>query len=185
MLQDLFSSGVLNLVYAIIVLVSFVFALLSLIGAEVGDALDFDADTDGGFDLLSVSPFALAMFGAAFGLTGLIARLWLGMEAIPSILVATVSGLVIGGIAQAIFIYFFSPSKSSHYSLEKDAIGREAEVTITIPSEGLGQIAFNNVSGRVTIGARSANDERIATGDLVVIEKIVGRVALVRPASGD
>ena len=185
MLQDLFSSGILNIVYAIIVLVSFLFAVLSLIGAEVGDALDFDTDADGGFDLLSVSPFALAMFGAAFGLTGLISRLWLGMEAIPSILVATVGGLVIGGIAQGIFVYFFSPSRSSHYSLERDAIGREAEVTITIPSDGLGQIAYNNVSGRVNMGARSATDERISSGDLVIIEKIVGRVALVRPAGDE
>ena len=100
------------------------------------------------------------MFGAAFGLTGLISRLWLGMEAIPSILVATVGGLVIGGISQAIFVYFFSPSRSSHYSLERDAIGREAEVIITIPSEGLGQIAYNNVSGRVTVGARSATTRK-------------------------
>jgi hypothetical protein len=185
MLQDLFSSGILNLVYAVIVLVSFLFALISLIGAEVGDALDLDPDADGGFDLLSVSPFALAMFGAAFGLTGLISRLWLDLETIPSILVATVGGLVIGGISQAIFVYFFSPSKSSHYSLERDAIGREAEVIITIPSEGLGQIAYNNVSGRVTVGARSATDERISSGDLVLIEKIVGRVALVRPAGDE
>jgi membrane protein implicated in regulation of membrane protease activity len=185
MLQDLFSSGFLNFVYAAIVLISFLFALFSLIGMEVGDALDFDADTDGGFDLLSVSPFGLAMFGAAFGLAGLISRLWLDMEAIPSILVATFSGLVIGGLAQAFFLYFLSPSRSSHYSLEQDAVGREAEVTITIPAEGLGQIAFNNVSGRVTVGARSATDERISSGDLVIIEKIVGRVAQVRPAGDD
>jgi membrane protein implicated in regulation of membrane protease activity len=105
------------------------------------------------------------------------------MEPIPSILWAAGSGILIGIAAQAFFLYVLSPSKSSHYSLEEDAIGRDAEVVITIPSEGMGQITFNNVSGRVTLGARSAAGQTIRSGEVVVIEKIVGRVALVRPTS--
>lgn len=184
MLQELFSSGALNCVFGIIALVSFLFALMSLIGAEIGEALDFDADvdTEGPFDLASISPFALAMFGAAFGLTGLLTRLWLDLGVVPSILIATVAGVLFGAAAQAFFLYVLSPSRSSHFSLADDAIGREAEVIISIPGDGLGQIAYNNVSGRVTLGARSAGGESISAGKLVIIEKIVGRVALVNPA---
>lgn len=187
MLQDLFSFDLLNLVYAGIVVLSFLFAVFSLIGAEVGDAIDFDggADSEGIFDFASISPFAMAMFGSAFGLAGLLSRLWLDLEAIPSILVATGAGLIMGGLAHVIFLKILSPSRSSHYSMSTDAIGREAEVAITIPDEGLGQISFNNVSGRVTLGARSSEGIQINTGDLVTIEKIVGRVAYVSLAAED
>lgn len=185
MLEALFSSGTLNLVYTIVFAISFIFALISLIGAELGDVLDFDvdADSEGIFDFVNISPFALAMFGAIFGMVGLITRLWLEMEAIPSIIWSAGSGILIGAAAQAFFIYILSPSKSSHFSLTDDAVGREAEVILTIPSKGLGQIAFNNVSGRVTLSARSSAGQQINNGDLVTIEKIVGRVAIVRPFS--
>jgi membrane protein implicated in regulation of membrane protease activity len=185
MLEVLFSSGALNIVYTLVFAISFIFALISLVGAELGDILDFDfgGEGEGSFDFVSISPFSLAMFGAVFGLVGLITRIWLEMEPIPSILWAAGSGILIGIAAQAFFLYVLSPSKSSHYSLEEDAIGRDAEVVITIPSEGMGQITFNNVSGRVTLGARSAAGQPIRSGEVVVIEKIVGRVALVRPTS--
>jgi hypothetical protein len=187
MLDALFSSGALNLVYTIVFAISFIFALISLVGAEIGDVLDFDIDpdSDGIFNFISISPFALAMFGAIFGMVGLITRLWLEMDAIPSILWSAGSGIVIGVAAQAFFLYVLSPSKSSHYSLTDDALNREAEVIITIPGDGLGQIAFNNVSGRVTMGARSAAGQEIHSGSLVTIEKIVGRVAIVRPYTAE
>lgn len=184
MIQEFFASGALNIAYAAVVFISFVFAVISLVGAEIGDALDFDFDADGGdadLDFVSVSPFALAMFGTAFGLTGLITRLWLDMTTIPSILWATGLGIVIGSAAQAFFIYVLSPSKSSHYSLVDDALKREAEVIITIPGDGRGTIAYDNVSGRVTLGARSATGNEIKRGEIVTIERITGRVAVVRP----
>jgi membrane protein implicated in regulation of membrane protease activity len=182
MLEDIFGSGLLNIVYAGSILISFIFALISLLGAEIGDAFDFDADVDGGdsgLDFVNVSPFALAMFGATFGLVGLITRLAFEMEALPSILWSTVAGLLVGGLAQAFFVYILSPNKSSHFSLQADAAGREAEVITSIPAEGLGEIAYVNKSGRMKLGARSSKGVPLRTGDLVVIEKIVGRVALV------
>jgi membrane protein implicated in regulation of membrane protease activity len=187
MFEDFFSSGALNFVYAAAVIVSFVFAIVTLLGAEFGDALDFDADVDAdsGIDFLSISPFGLAMFGAAFGLTGLITRLWFDMNAGASLVWAVVVGLGIGVLAQALFLYVFSPSKSSHYSLAADAVGRDAQVIVTVPNEGLGKIAFDNVSGRVTLGARSVTGKQIVNGEAVRIEQVTGRVALVRPVDDE
>jgi membrane protein implicated in regulation of membrane protease activity len=122
----------------------------------------------------------MAMFGATFGLTGLITRIWLEMEAIPSVLWAVGVGIIFGGLAQVLFIYVLSPSRSSHFSLADDAIGREVEVIITIPKNGLGQIAYDNISGRVTLGARSAEGVQIKPGEPVTIEKVTGRIAVVR-----
>ena len=184
MIQELLASGTLNIVYASAVLVSFIFAVITLLGAEAGDALnldlDLDADADGGFDFISISPFSLAMFGATFGLTGLVTRLWLEMETIPSILWAAAIGIIFGIAAQVLFISVLSPSKSSHFSLADDAAGREAEVIITIPAHGRGSIAYDNVSGRVTLGARSSTGKPIKRGEFVTIERIIGRIAVVQ-----
>ncbi len=185
MIQDIFASGTLNLVYAGIVIVSFLFALLSLLGAEVGEALDLGLDVDGdtGFDFINVSPFSLAMFGTAFGMVGLITRLWYEMAPIPSLLWALGIGFIFGVGAQAVFIYVLSPSRSSHFSLQSDAIGREAEVITTIPESGLGEVAYNNVSGRVRLAARSVEGQTIRNGQVVVIKRISGRVAFVQRVS--
>lgn len=185
MIQELLSSGTLNIVYALVLLISFFFALFSLLGVELGDAVDFEfeADADSVFSFVSISPFALAMFGATFGLVGLLTRFWLEIDAIPSILWSTAIGLLFGAAGQAFFLLVLSPSKSSHFSLDNDAIGREAEVMISIPKDGQGRIAYNNVSGRVVLGARSTDGKPIRAGQVVIIERIVGRVATVRLAS--
>jgi membrane protein implicated in regulation of membrane protease activity len=189
MIQEFFNSGALNFIYAAAVFVSFIFAMLMLFGAGIGDAFDFDfdadvdVDADADFDFLSISPFALAMFGAAFGLIGLITRITFDMGAAASLFWATVSGLIVGTLAQLLFLYVLSPSKSSHYSLADVAVGRDAEVIITIPAEGLGTIAFDTTSGRVTLGARSAMGKAIAKGQTVSIAKVTGRVAVVRLAA--
>ncbi|RMG89830.1 MAG: hypothetical protein D6706_20575 [Chloroflexi bacterium] len=185
MLTDFLSSGLLNLIYAGVVLTSFIFAVIILVGAEVGDVFDFDvdADTDAGLDFISISPFALSMFGAAFGFTGLVTRLWLEMTAVPSIIWSVVVGILVGGVAQLVFIYILSPTKSGHVRLSTDVVGQEAEVITTIPANGLGEIAFDSANGRIKLGARSATGKQIKNGQLVIIEKIVGRVALVRPSA--
>jgi membrane protein implicated in regulation of membrane protease activity len=178
MLQELLASGTLNLIYATIIVISFLFAVLSLLGLEIGDALDFDTDT--GLDFISISPFALAMFGSAFGLAGLLTRIWLEMDAIPSILWALGVGVLFGALAQLFFLAVLSPSKSSHFSFREDAINREAQVVLTIPKDGIGSVTYTNISGRVTLGARSATGQPIEAGALVVIERLAGRVAMVR-----
>lgn len=186
MLQDFLSSGALNLIYLAAVILSFVYAMLALFGSGLGDAFDVEVDAEldaeAEADFLSISPFALAMFGAAFGVTGLVTRNALDLAAAPSLLLATIVGVLVGAVAQVLFLYVLSPSKSSHYSLAEVAVGRKAEVIITIPTEGLGTIAFDMLSGRVTLGARSASGKQIAKGQEVTIERITGRVAVVRLA---
>ena len=183
MIQEFLASGTLNIVYAVAVLVSLVFAVITLIGAEAGDLLDFDldADADSGIDFVNISPFALAMFGALFGLTGLITRMWLDLSAIPSILWATGAGILFGVMAQAFFIYVLSPSKSSHFDLSAVALGREVEVIVTIPPDGRGTVAFDGAGGRLTLGARSGTGKQISRGQTVTVEKIVGRIVVVQP----
>lgn len=182
---DSLNLGTLDLIYIIILGISFVFALISLLGAEAGHAVDvnFDAHVDSHtLDFIHVSPFALAAFGATFGLAGLLVRVWLGMGAMASILWASGAGLIFGVAAQLLFVYVLSPTKSSHYSLEKEAVGQAATVIVTVPAAGRGQIALDLPNGRVTLGAQSDTGQQIRTGEAVVIDRIIGRIAFVRPA---
>lgn len=183
MLEDIFSNSALNIVYGIVLLISFIFAVISLMGAEFGDVVDIDSDIDADpeLDFVNISPFALAMFGAAFGVTGLITSIALGMGPFASLIIAFIAGLIIGLAAQVLFFKVLSPTKSSHYSLAEDAVGRNAQVIVTVPNDGVGTIAFDNVSGRVTLGARSITGKAIPTGVPVRIDDVTGRVALVRP----
>ena len=71
--MDIFGFTTLQCVYALVALVSFGFAVVSLIGAEFGDALDVggdvdvDADVDADADDAPLGPEDLGMTGAAKG----------------------------------------------------------------------------------------------------------------------
>ena len=174
----------LSAVYAALLAVSLLFVVLSLLGADATDALDLDVDLDidsDGLDVPSVSGFAIASFLASFGAIGLVTKVGMGRAAVPSALSALIAGVVLGVGAQALFIYVLSPTKSSHFSLADDAIGRRADVIVSIPEGGVGKIAFDNPSGRVTLGARSTSKEPIRSGQAVIVEKVVGRVAHFHP----
>lgn len=180
---EILQNDPLSAIYSALLGISLLFVVLSLLGADATDALDLDLDVDldsDGLDLPSVSGFALAVFLASFGAIGLI-TLGVGMGAIGSVMSAFFAGLVLGTAAQALFIYVLSPTKSSHFSLSDDAVGRRADVIISIPDGGQGKIAFDNPSGRVTLGARSTSGEPIPSGEAVIVEKVVGRVAHVHP----
>jgi hypothetical protein len=53
-----------------------------------------------------------------------------------------------------------------------------------IPVDSVGEVAFVAQGGRVTYTAKSAGPSPIARGTTVVIEKVVGGVAVVRPQGG-
>ena len=125
----------------------------------------------------------MAMFGAAFGLAGLVTRIVYDMPAIPSVLWSALAGILVAGLAQALFIYVLLPTTTSHVKLTDDATGRTVDVIITIPSKGKGTVAYDGKAGRVTLAAISSNGRKINNGESVVVEKIVGRVAYVSPAS--
>ncbi len=80
MSEFLQSLGVLNLVYLMLLVIGFIYALLTLLGQGVGD-LDIDLGLDGGdvpsFDqgeigLASISPMSIASFVTAFGAFGIV-----------------------------------------------------------------------------------------------------------------
>jgi hypothetical protein len=92
---------------------------------------------------------------------------------------AALGGFVIAIIAHFAFGYFLiAPQGSSEVRLQ-DFPGMQAEVITPIPVGSVGEIAFVSQGGRVTYTAQSSNGEAIPRGATVVVEKVIGGVAMV------
>lgn len=131
----------------------------------------------------SLSPVTVASFVTAFGAFGLIALGLFDTSAQWSLAWAAGGGLVVAVIAHFAFGYFLiAPQGSSEVKL-RDIVGAVAEVITPIPADSVGEVAFVAQGGRMTYTAKSATGTPIARGITVVIEKVVGGVAVVRPQS--
>jgi membrane protein implicated in regulation of membrane protease activity len=189
MAEFLGSLDLLNLIYLIFVGIGFIYALLILFGQGIGELDLPDVDIDAGdipsFDhgeigLPSISPMSIASFVTAFGAFGIISSQLFGASTVISLLTAVGGGLVVGIIAQLIFIYVFSPQISSTRT-KLDIIGTTAEVITPIPEDGVGQIALVSRGSRVTYSARTKSGHSFKQGDLVHVVELVGSIAFVEP----
>ena len=132
----------------------------------------------------SLSPVTIASFVTAFGAFGLIALGLFDTSAQWSLAWAGGGGLVVALIAHFAFGYFLiAPQGSSEVKL-RDIVGAVAEVITPIPADSVGEVAFVAQGGRITYTAKSATGQLIARGTTVVIEKVVGSIAVVRPQAG-
>ena len=189
----------LNLLYIALLAFGVLYAVIILIGGGLGHlhlpGLHFDvggshvgpihADLSAGAgppetNIPSLSPVTVASFVTAFGAFGLIATTLFSTSARASLLWATAGGLVIAIIAHFAFGYFLIAPQGSSEVRMKDIVGAVAEVITPIPADSVGEVAFVAQGGRVTYTAKSAGAVPIARGTTVVIEKVVGGVAVVR-----
>jgi hypothetical protein len=127
----------------------------------------------------SLSPITVASFVTAFGAFGLIALGLFDSTSRGSLVWAGLGGFVIALIAHFAFGYFLiAPQGSSEVRLQ-DFPGMQAEVITPIPAGSVGEIAFVSQGGRVTYTAQSSNGEVIPRGATVVVEKVIGGIAMV------
>jgi hypothetical protein len=147
---------------------------------NLGHTADAGANVDNPMvKVPTLSPITIASFVTAFGAFGLIGLGLFDATTRISLVWAAGGGLVIAVIAHFAFGYFLiAPQGSSEVQL-RALIGCEAEVITPIPADSVGEIAFVAQGGRVTYTAKSANGIPIPRGTSVVIEKIIGGVAVV------
>ncbi len=156
-------------------------------GHDIGVGHDVNVghvDTGAGVDsstvkVPSLSPITVASFVTAFGAFGLIALGLFDSTSRGSLVWAGLGGFVVALIAHFAFGYFLiAPQGSSEVRLQ-DFPGMQAEVITPIPVGSVGEIAFVSQGGRVTYTAQSSNGEAIPRGATVVVEKVIGGVAMV------
>ncbi len=160
---------------------------------DVGGGHDIDFDTGdldvgdmgGGVHFSPLSPAVISTFLATFGGAGIICIQVFDIEPLISILPATVVSICCGVAVFKVFDYVFTRTQGGVEINLAQLIGRDAEVIISIPKDGMGEIAFNTSAGRTNTAARSATGKAIPKSTLVKISRIVGSVYLVEPLTSD
>jgi len=128
-----------------------------------------------------VSGTTVATFITGFGGGGTVAHFFLEWALLGGLVLATVTGLVVAGAAYGVLELVFKHTQAgSEYKVE-EVVGREAEVITAIPEGGTGEIAYVARGQRVASPARSTEGKALSKGALVVIDKMMGATAYVRP----
>lgn len=128
----------------------------------------------------SLSPITVASFVTAFGAFGLISLGLFSATRQTSLVWAVIGGLIIAIIAHFAFGFFLIAPQGSSDVKFHDIVGAVAEVITPIPADSVGEVAFVAQGGRITYTAKSATGVPISRGATVLIEDVIGGVAIVR-----
>src|SRR5262245_25736184 len=141
-------------------------------------AAGHDIDHGGGPSLFSSRIIAALL--TAFGAGGVVGRYSGRVHPLAS-------GIgVISGVAMASVVYQFAKILYSQQASSElrmaGLVGTQAEVSVAIPPNGVGQIVVQNRGERTEHIARSAGATTIARGSQVTITSVGGDSVLVTPA---
>ena len=177
-MSDLFASVSALTIFLAIAAVGLVFLVVSLLFGELLDDLGLHGDAGGGVDGHGVvDSRSLAVFVTAFGGFGAIG-VQSGLGVVASSLLGLGSGVLLGG-AVALFARFLYSQQASSSVSGTQLVGRTAQVTVTIPAGGVGQISCRVGEERVEKLARSREGAELKSGALVRIEEFTGDSVIV------
>lgn len=130
--------------------------------------------------ILSLSPISIAAFVTSFGGIGIIATQGFGLDSPLSLVYATVGSIIVALVSHFVFFYAFIAPQASSALKSSDIVGQTAEITVPIPGNSVGEIAYVAMGERHTATARSADNKEIPRGALVTVESIAGTVLIVK-----
>jgi hypothetical protein len=124
------------------------------------------------------SPLTIALSMTIFGGVGTLLNL-LKFPGYLSFPVSAVTGLL--GWLGTFYVFFklFRITQSSSEALVHQLVGKEANVTVAIPPNGLGEISYIARGTRYNVPARSKDKHGLSTGSRVVIAEIDNGVYVV------
>jgi membrane-bound ClpP family serine protease len=176
------------LIYLFCLVFGLAYAIISaLLGGHGGEVHGVDIGShDIGHELsqgeVTFSPFSpivIASFIAAFGAGGLIAYYAFHIAGFFNVLIALLSGIVVGACVFYFFYNVFKVTQSSSEARVADLKGLTAEVITPIAANGLGEVAYVLRGSRYTSPAQSADNSAIARNKTVKIQRIVGSTVIV------
>ena len=149
---------------------------------DVGEAIfgaDIGMDADLSFKALTFQ--GIAAFMMMFGLVGL----WVSRGTDSQAM-----GIIVGGGAGGASMFAVSKIMTLFKEMEtsgtadiNNATGETGEVYMRIPANGKGQVQVPLQGTLRTLDAMSATNEKIATGTLIVVTKVLAGVLVVKPLS--
>lgn len=179
-----------GLFYVSLLVLGFLYAVISLLAgwiSDVGGHFHFDVgghgDVPGHADTGHLGPISgttVATFITGFGGGGVIAHYWLRWPLLGSLAVAIGSGLTVAAAAYAVLEFIFKETQAGSEFAVGETVGREAEVIVSIPAGGVGEVAYIMRGQREQSSARSVDAAAIPKGSAVVIDRVSGPTAYVR-----
>jgi hypothetical protein len=174
--------------YISLLVLGFLYSVISLLAgwvSDVGGHLDLGGHVDvpGHADVGHLGPISgttVATFVTGFGGGGTIAHYWLQWPLLGSLATAIGAGVVVAGAAYAILDFIFKETQAGSEFAVGETVGREAEVIVSIPEGGVGEVAYIMRGQREQSSARSVDGAPISKGSAVVIERVSGPTAYVR-----
>jgi membrane protein implicated in regulation of membrane protease activity len=179
-----------GLVYVSLLVIGFLYSVLSLVLGWISDVgghfhleLGGHGDVPGHADTGHLGPISgttVATFITGFGGGGVIAHYWLGWPLLGSLGLAIGSGIVVAAAAYAILEFIFKETQAGSEFAVGETVGREAEVIVSIPAGGVGEVAYIMRGQREQSSARAVDAAAIPKGSPVVITRVSGPTAWVR-----
>lgn len=163
--------------------------LLFMWGMITGDFFEADFDfsdpdvdiDDGGTRLFSM--YAFAAFFAVMGWTGVALTWEWGVSpwgAAPLAIIAGVSTYVVVLLVMA-FLKKHLPSSGT--MKRSNAVGKRGTVYATIPESGTGVVSVVVQGVERNLDAKSTGEQRIKTGDEIVVSGVEGTTLVVQPSN--
>ena len=151
-------------------------------GVHIGGA---DLAT-GGIDAPDVSvsplsPIVIATFVTVFGGVGVITIQLFDVSPGMSLVISVLSGLASGALMYLFYSQFLIRSQGSSEVHRSELVGLQAEVTVPIGENVMGQVTYLTKSGRMSSMARSVDGRPIPRGHAVQIVRTTGPQVLVKP----
>jgi len=184
----------LEIAYWICFLLGLGFALISGILAGVfsgaaeahvdvgGHHMDMGHGVEGHVHFPILSPVSISMAILAFGGSGLIFKkvlLWPPSLHVPA---AAICAAIVALIVAWLLFKLFSVTQASSHGTAEEAVGLPAEVTVAIPHQGLGEIAYTMRGTRMLNPAQTADGKELPPQTMVRIVKLVGNTYVVEKA---
>src|SRR5262249_41174782 len=171
-------------VFLAITAIGFLFLLISLVMGGLFDHGDFGHDHDlghggPGFLITRVLSVFITSFGG-FGAIGI----YNGYGLFLSSFFGFTGGMILAGMIYFFARFLYSQQASSTISVA-DLVGRTAQVSVSIPPNGVGQIRCLVGESMLDKIARSKDGNPIPFNSLVKIEEIVGESVVVSPAGNN
>jgi len=174
------------LIYVAIGAFGFLFLVVMLFfgGDAAGDGADDHGVAHGDGEVGGPSVFSariMAAFLSAFGVGGVVGRYYnLSHPAASG--VGVVSGIIMAGLVYQFAKLLYSQQASSEVRMST-LVGRSAEVSVSIPPGGVGQVTLSVSGERSEHIARSRSGDALARGTEVVITGLRGDSVVVAPPS--
>jgi membrane protein implicated in regulation of membrane protease activity len=163
------------IIYLSIAGIGVVLLVLSWVFGEVFDFLEFDIGLGDGPGTTSVIAIGLTAFGAAGGLAT-----YAGWSTLLSALTGGVAAVTAGALGAWLLSAIYRQSGGTDDVLPTMR-GRAAQVTTTIPAQGLGEVMMSTADATRHVLARSSVDVVLNAGTVVKVVDVIGNTVIVEP----